>query len=664
MELRLDGGGGEHNATPTIIGATTATDVNSVDDDIVIKRRQQCLRKLKEYFMSTNNSSSYAKQQHHKQERNKMPASLTIPFCRRCNHPAAAATTTTTTASPAATASHALLPPHHGLCPQHSEFFDSGSYEILNLIVDGYLLASCKACMYQFDNGGRMNKSLCHADGCLRRKKSKKKKSSDSSSTNITSINNNDHELDVGGGDSRNESGDVQLTSLPVPTSKIDHSKMDNTIDHSKMDIIDQVTDDVNQVPSPDHFDSSGHPLSDYERLRLRNIQRNNARLDQLGLLANTRPINAIKNPKGGNKVSEKQFPGTSTLRCNPRRAATTLPEGGGKNRVANDQANSTAVDAGGDREKDAMSKQDLSDVVACNECSAEKQIGAKSSQFLDHSCQVRVGSSNNKEIKRLSDDCDDDEVDQRKLREHSRMAAKAGRNDDGTQRKHMSNPRGRSNKVAEPTDAVPKTPKLLPRRQSDTNKLLVREESSESSIVASSILRGHAKPTNSNTHRPTPSPLHRQGTNPPQIPSLTPLPPWIKEFTSESLNETVLSPRGSKWLPCSNPWGKVGHEDNDFVILSPFQSETLHDVLRTNNHLKMPKRFVANPLEVGSPYHATHCSPARGGYSVLRLRRDRASLRPWGFTVRLHEFGGACLVDNIEPLSPAEAAVSTLLHT
>lgn len=31
--------------------------------------------------------------------------------------------------------------------------------------------------------------------------------------------------------------------------------------------------------------------------------------------------------------------------------------------------------------------------------------------------------------------------------------------------------------------------------------------------------------------------------------------------------------------------------------------------------------------------------------------------LRPWGFTVRLHEFGGACLVDSIEPLSPAEAA-------
>lgn len=78
-----------------------------------------------------------------------------------------------------------------------------------------------------------------------------------------------------------------------------------------------------------------------------------------------------------------------------------------------------------------------------------------------------------------------------------------------------------------------------------------------------------------------------------------------------------------------------------------------------------IPKRFVANPFEAGSPYHATHKSPARGeGYSVLSLVRDRMGLRPWGFTVRLHEFGGACLVDSVEPLSPAEAAVSCFAST
>ena len=97
-------------------------------------------------------------------------------------------------------------------------------------------------------------------------------------------------------------------------------------------------------------------------------------------------------------------------------------------------------------------------------------------------------------------------------------------------------------------------------------------------------------------------------------------------------------------------------------MIISPFQSESANDMLsifHQGPNGGMPKRFVANPLEEGSPYHATHRSPERGGYSVLRLMRDRLCLRPWGFTVRLHEFGGACLVDSIEPLSPAVVAVS-----
>jgi len=95
---------------------------------------------------------------------------------------------------------------------------------------------------------------------------------------------------------------------------------------------------------------------------------------------------------------------------------------------------------------------------------------------------------------------------------------------------------------------------------------------------------------------------------------------------------------------------------------MSPFESESASDILSVFHqgpNRSMPKRFVANPFEEGSPYHDTHKSPSRGGYSVLRLMRDRTSLRPWGFTVRLHEFGGACLVDSIEPSSPAESAVS-----
>ncbi|KAL7554506.1 hypothetical protein ACHAWF_017963 [Thalassiosira exigua] len=141
------------------------------------------------------------------------------------------------------------------------------------------------------------------------------------------------------------------------------------------------------------------------------------------------------------------------------------------------------------------------------------------------------------------------------------------------------------------------------------------------------------------------------------------PLPSWIQEFVSEAdrqLEEAVPAPRGSRWVPCPNPWGKVGHEEGDLVIVSPFQSVTGADILGLLHRGPdggIPQRFAANPLEDGSPYHATHRSPARGGYSVLRMTRDPMGLRPWGFTTRLHEFGGACLVDSVEPMSSAEAA-------
>mmetsp|Transcript_28908 Transcript_28908/g.69674 ORF Transcript_28908/g.69674 Transcript_28908/m.69674 type:complete len:1209 (-) Transcript_28908:103-3729(-) len=170
-----------------------------------------------------------------------------------------------------------------------------------------------------------------------------------------------------------------------------------------------------------------------------------------------------------------------------------------------------------------------------------------------------------------------------------------------------------------------------------------------------------------------TPSPILAWQTNekknlpqkarPPPPPMPATMPAWIREFISEAdrHNETVPAIRGCKWIPCPNPWGKIGHEDGDFVIVSPFQSGSVDDVSLSVFHGDprtgcMPKRFVSNPFDVGSPYHATHRSPARGGYGVLRLTRDRACSRPWGFTIRLHEFGGACLVDGIEPLSPAEA--------
>jgi hypothetical protein len=56
--------------------------------------------------------------------------------------------------------------------------------------------------------------------------------------------------------------------------------------------------------------------------------------------------------------------------------------------------------------------------------------------------------------------------------------------------------------------------------------------------------------------------------------------------------------------------------------------------------------------------YSKTHIHPFYGGTHTVRLIRDRMGMRSWGFTVERHDFGGACLVQSVELLSPAEAAM------
>lgn len=118
---------------------TYTKELQSISADLA---KRQCLHELKEYFMSTQNSSSYARKHQNSDDH---PAPPRVPFCIACKNPATQL-------------------PHHGLCPKHADFFNSGSYEILNLLVDGNIL-KCEACSFHFDNG-RPNKQLPHATGC------------------------------------------------------------------------------------------------------------------------------------------------------------------------------------------------------------------------------------------------------------------------------------------------------------------------------------------------------------------------------------------------------------------------------------------------------------------------------------------------------------------
>jgi hypothetical protein len=108
-----------------------------------------------------------------------------------------------------------------------------------------------------------------------------------------------------------------------------------------------------------------------------------------------------------------------------------------------------------------------------------------------------------------------------------------------------------------------------------------------------------------------------------------------------------------AQWVSCPNPWGDRVHGDGDFVLMSPACYKSAHEVQGTN-----PQRFILNPFQSdSSQYNKTHKSPSEG-YRVLQLTRDALALRSWGFTFTYHDFGSACLVTEVEPLSPAESAV------
>jgi hypothetical protein len=105
-------------------------------------------------------------------------------------------------------------------------------------------------------------------------------------------------------------------------------------------------------------------------------------------------------------------------------------------------------------------------------------------------------------------------------------------------------------------------------------------------------------------------------------------------------------------WENCENVWGPDEHMDDDVVVFTSSTSDACHYESFFVSH-----RYEIDPFRSYPRYYKTHSSPEEG-YQALRLRRDLLATRPWGFSCERHEFGGACLVSAVDPLSPAEAAV------
>ena len=873
-------------------------------------QQQQIIQDLKEYFMSTNNSSIYAEQSSF------IPP--LVPFCHKCNSAStssASASDSTavqsqlsqpTTLTQSTTTSRTI--PHHSLCPHNPDFYNSGSYEILNLIIDGNLLG-CSSCIYQFQNG-KLNKQLVHEGGCKRGGIGGKKKKGGSGSKggkgnsrgSKSMISSPLPKSIIGGRGGSSTRPNVQLTpqtrtsnSTKSTATTLDHQQKKTTLGQQKItnatnfdgpfdvgtivyiedrmwpgrndpggvarvvkvhhtktsvecrpdsdgskrtydvkyvlesrkeknveeDYMTLHTDYVSpskdcsgglicegsqegmnasavgsggdgginnnemQLASPALVDANGHPLSEYERLRLRNIQRNKARLASLGLL-----VPPGQQQGGGSSNNGKAT--TTSSRVSLEEAAksgckkcVTQVETGEKNSLSHDlncprkmrgkqpdnierrsqpkrqkKGNQQSDEDGKPKgrasvaegaksgcrkcikeletgEKTRGFKHDVNcprkEVPAtlaegaksgCKKCVAELETGKKTGKPHDLNCPRKLAPREKKTNKEDKSDhqspIQEDEGDvlgylnrrpqnnKQLPSTHNTAPSLMDGAKSGCQKCTLEWQTDEVNPSMSHDDCCPRVEKraappsnnrpqlhsqnrggsgsgsqrkqtLLNKGRSSTASTLAigsrgaagsfNSRNYSSSAPSSSVVKATSHSSTHRTYQPTPSPVPQSSSKrnhnqpPPQQRHPPQLPAWIREFISEAdkHNRDFTIPPKSKWLPCPNPWGKIGHEEDDVVIMSPFESESTSDILSVFHqgpNRSLPKRFVANPFEEGSPYHDTHTSPSRGGYSVLRLTRDRMSLRPWGFTVRLHEFGGACLVDSIEPSSPAESAV------
>lgn len=619
--------------------------------------KQQCIRSLKEYFMSTQNSAAYAQNKH-----NSSSGGMELPlvtFCHNCNN---------------RNSNNALSQvPHHSLCPRHEDFFVSGSYEILNLIVDGNLLG-CTACMHHFRNG-RPNKQLDHLENCKRykpkggrvgRKGQKAVGASSSGSVGGMSLTQFSQCDDTGA--KRGSTAD-----------KAGEGKGGNNLDSRSSD---------DRQDSPE--------LSDYEKLRLRNIQRNEARLAALGLLApsSKKPASTKKSNKEGflsrsdskndgesKKVKSKgkKKQPEAQKRTQPKRLKQKFgDEDGNQSRPASTNKETSGISNQKQRYDSGMRK-DSGDAVAPAAKAKGKSIEAKPSLVTAAKSGCRKCTlewqTDTKDPTKNHDPCCPRANSSRSTNTQQQLSK-------GSKKQSRTIPsQNNISPVVQKKEASQVTPRLLPAVHQGDRRTDAPPIIADTSINVSQADQSMAMDVDSNlveyALRKGFSTAFLRGKTEEELLALlsgsrdsqqsvqTIIPPFIRDFIAEAdRNNEIPAPRGTKWLSCPNPWGKIGHEEGDFVVISPFQSESTADMVSVFHQCpngSIPKRFVANPLEEGSPYHDTHRSPARKGYSVLRLTRDRMGLRPWGFTVRLHEFGGACLVDSIEPLSPAEAAVSLI---
>ena len=133
---------------------------------------------------------------------------------------------------------------------------------------------------------------------------------------------------------------------------------------------------------------------------------------------------------------------------------------------------------------------------------------------------------------------------------------------------------------------------------------------------------------------------------------------PLVTNAAANAKSVTPVSPDDgapckTKWIRCENLWGPEGHVPGDVIVLTPSLGLGHYETV-----LDFSERYEVTPFSESTKYYKTHSTPEEG-YHNIRLQRDSMAMRSWGLTLKRHEFGGACLVESVDPTSPAAAAVS-----
>ena len=218
----------------------------------------------------------------------------------------------------------------------------------------------------------------------------------------------------------------------------------------------------------------------------------------------------------------------------------------------------------------------------------------------------------------------------EKRLKAKSKVATKnasVAENVGGTNRKQATNERGKA--TGKPSKSSSKSaPKKTSKKRTDASGA------------------GTAKETTRKSEHPNPVPRRTAGQQPVQDNDHSD----VDEIEIDDLSD---GPLAVAWEQVGgNPWGPEGHVDDDVVLFENASGLGHHEAV-------LPSlRYEADPFTSGKRYIQTHRTPQEG-FQALVLMRDPLDIRPWGFMSQRHEFGGACLVSSVDPLSPADAAVS-----